>query len=211
MIELSAELADAARGKAMFAGHFRSRIAASAKSLAICRVRRVNWASQALKIDSRCSAATINSTAPDDDTSRWVASLGELMREKLAAVDLIEKPKRAASGPFLADYIAKRKVLVESGKLSQATLLIGRVTHDCLIDFFAPRRDYATYPKVASKISATGYCRPAAGPSSGAVRKRSCDRERRWRKQQHGNDVASPASFSATQCGTDFVSRNPFE
>ncbi len=38
-------------------------------------------------------AASITGTAPDDDTSRWLVEQDQAMREKLAAVGLIDAPK----------------------------------------------------------------------------------------------------------------------
>ena len=77
------------------------------------------------------AAAQITGTAPDDETSRWVAKRDETLRDRLAAVGLIDPPKRATLGPFVADYIAKRKPLVKPG-----TLQGERQTESCLLAFF---------------------------------------------------------------------------
>lgn len=76
-------------------------------------------------------AAKITGTAPDDETTRWVRDRDEALREKLAAVGLIEPPKRATLGLFVADYIAKRAALVKPG-----TLLMERQTQASLLTFF---------------------------------------------------------------------------
>jgi hypothetical protein len=42
------------------------------------------------------------------DMAAWLAGIGEKLRDKLAAVGLIEAPKRAALGEFLRSYILSR-------------------------------------------------------------------------------------------------------
>jgi hypothetical protein len=85
-------------------------------------------------------AAKITGTAPDDDTSRWLIEQDQGMREKLAAVGLIDGPKRSALGPFLDDYMAKRKALVEAGKLKPRTVRNEQRVCDSLIAFFGPKK-----------------------------------------------------------------------
>lgn len=67
-------------------------------------------------------AAKITGTAPDLETSQWLAARDELLHQKLAAVGLVEAPKRAVLGAFLDEYITGRQALVKSGKLSARTL-----------------------------------------------------------------------------------------
>src|SRR5262245_13109264 len=42
------------------------------------------------------------------DTAAWLAGIGPTLREKLAAVGLVEAPRRAALGEFLRSYILAR-------------------------------------------------------------------------------------------------------
>src|SRR4051812_49431111 len=42
------------------------------------------------------------------DTAAWLSEIGEGLKAKLAAVGLIEAPKRAALGEFLRSYILNR-------------------------------------------------------------------------------------------------------
>lgn len=58
------------------------------------------------------NAATITRMAPDDDTSRWVASLGDVLVKKLVKVGLIapRQPVNSTSlANFLAGYLARRQ------------------------------------------------------------------------------------------------------
>ncbi len=80
-------------------------------------------------------SAQVSGTAPEDETTRWVKERDEKLREKLAAVGLIDAPKQATLGPFLADYIAKRKPLVKPG-----TLQGERQTEGSLLAFFGPHK-----------------------------------------------------------------------
>ena len=83
-------------------------------------------------------AAKITGTAPDDETSRWIADCDERLRDKLAAVGLIDVPTRFTLAVFLDSHLAKRQSLVDVGKLSARTLGIDRLTRDCLCDHFGP-------------------------------------------------------------------------
>ena len=85
-------------------------------------------------------AARITGTAPDDDTSRWLVEQDQAMREKLAAVGLIDGPKRSTLGPFLDDYIAKRKALVDAGKLKPRTVRNEQRVRDSLVTYFGPNK-----------------------------------------------------------------------
>src|SRR5262249_55754180 len=42
------------------------------------------------------------------DTGAWLAGIGTALRDKLAAVGLVEAPKRAALGEFLRSYVVRR-------------------------------------------------------------------------------------------------------
>src|SRR5438874_11249754 len=42
------------------------------------------------------------------DTAAWLAGIGAALRDRLAAVGLVEAPKRAVLGEFLRNYILSR-------------------------------------------------------------------------------------------------------
>ena len=54
-------------------------------------------------------AAKIGGQPVPRDTAAWLAGIGTALRDKLAAVGLVESPKRAALGEFLDGFIANRK------------------------------------------------------------------------------------------------------
>lgn len=53
-------------------------------------------------------AAKIGGQPVPRDTAAWLASIGAALRDKLAAVGLVEAPRRAALGEFLRAYILSR-------------------------------------------------------------------------------------------------------
>jgi integrase len=53
-------------------------------------------------------AAKIGGQSVPRDTAAWLTEIGNTLKEKLAAVGLIEAPKRAALGEFLRSYILSR-------------------------------------------------------------------------------------------------------
>src|SRR5262245_62513874 len=53
-------------------------------------------------------AAKIGGQPVPRDTAAWLANIGAALRDKLAAVGLVEAPKRAALGEFLRSYILSR-------------------------------------------------------------------------------------------------------
>ena len=78
-------------------------------------------------------AAKINGAAPDDDTSRWVASVGDDLHAKLAEHGLVSPRAKAAIttlAAFLDGYIAGRTD-VKSG-----TAIVYGHTHRCLVEYF---------------------------------------------------------------------------
>ena len=53
-------------------------------------------------------AAKMNAQPIPRDTSAWLAGVGTTLKDRLAAVELIEAPKRATLGEFLRSYILNR-------------------------------------------------------------------------------------------------------
>src|SRR6516225_8362314 len=53
-------------------------------------------------------AAKIGGQPVPRDTAAWLAGIGDSLRDKLAAVGLVEAPRRAALGEFLRSYILSR-------------------------------------------------------------------------------------------------------
>src|SRR6187551_1946314 len=53
-------------------------------------------------------AAKIGGQPVPRDTAAWLGGVGQQLRDRLAAVDLVEAPKRAVLGEFLTNYVLSR-------------------------------------------------------------------------------------------------------
>lgn len=83
-------------------------------------------------------AAKIGGQPVPRDTAAWLASVGDLLRDKLAAVDLVDAPKRATLGEFLRSYVLNRP------DVKSSTLEVWQQPVRNLVTFFSddkPLRD----------------------------------------------------------------------
>lgn len=83
-------------------------------------------------------AASIAGTAPEGETSRWLADIGDDLHGKLSAVGLAEEREKAAGetlGAFLDSYFAERKATRKPN-----TLIVWGQTRRCLTDYFGERK-----------------------------------------------------------------------
>lgn len=77
----------------------------------------------------------ITGTPPDRETAAWLASLDNVLRNKLAAIGLADaSPDRLRLAEFLDGYIASRK------DLKPATLTVLGHTRRCLVEHFGGQR-----------------------------------------------------------------------
>ena len=156
-------------------------------------------------------AARITGTAPDAETSQWIAARDEGLLAKLAAVGLIDGPKRSTLGEFLKDYIAGRQALVDADKLSKRTLGIDKLTSDCLCEFFGLHKSLRDISEGdASDFRnwlLTSGSRPAkrCGPAN-VVRRRGPLDEPTVRKR-----CAIASRFLRYAKDHDLIHRNPFD
>ena len=82
-------------------------------------------------------AAKMNATAPDDDTSRWVASIGDELHAKLAEHGLTSPRAKAqvvTLATFLDGYIAK-----QTDKKRSTIVCLTQCRND-LVEFFGADR-----------------------------------------------------------------------
>ena len=79
-------------------------------------------------------SAKISGTAPDDETSRWVAGLDDVLQERLAKVGLIKRRGSALLGEFLDNYVATRS------DVKFSTLLNWGHTVRNLKEYFGPNK-----------------------------------------------------------------------
>src|SRR5262245_46526698 len=75
-------------------------------------------------------AAKINGQPVGRDTAVWLTGIGAALRDKLAAVGLVDAPKRAVLGEFLQAYILSRP------DVKPATLEVWQQPCRNLTDFF---------------------------------------------------------------------------
>lgn len=76
--------------------------------------------------------AAISGHAPDDQTSRWVAGLDDLLVGKLAQAGLVPKRESSTLGPFVDGYIESR---TDVKAFTKNTYISGRAS---LLRFFGP-------------------------------------------------------------------------
>ena len=79
-------------------------------------------------------AAAMSGHAPDQETARWVASLGSVLANRLAKAGLIEPPEKEALGDFISRYIELRH------DVKPNTKKVWRQTWRHLVDFFGSDR-----------------------------------------------------------------------
>src|SRR5262245_35081609 len=79
----------------------------SRKSIRLGKCDRKSTEAMARHVEALL-AAKIGGQPVLRETAVWVAGIGATLRDKLAAVGLIEAPKRAALGEFLRSYILTR-------------------------------------------------------------------------------------------------------
>ncbi len=82
------------------------------------------------------AAAVGSGTAPDSDTVKWLASVGDDLHSRLAAVGLVENRKMATAtlGQWLQDYRSRR------GDVAEATRTIYGIVTNRLLAFFSADR-----------------------------------------------------------------------
>src|SRR5262245_54819262 len=79
----------------------------SRKTIRLGKCGRKSAEAIARHVEALLAARIVGQPVPRD-TAGWLAGIGAKLRDKLAAVGLIEAPKRAALGEFLQSYILTR-------------------------------------------------------------------------------------------------------
>ncbi len=105
-------------------------------------------------------AAKINGTAPDVDTSRWAASVGDELHAKLAEHGLVAaraKFEQTTLGPFLEGYIASRS------DVKRSTVIVYGHTKRCLVEYFGADRPLASITPAGADDWRRWLSRPADG------------------------------------------------
>ncbi len=90
---------------------------------------------EAIKVKmERLSANALSGHAADDDTSRWVTSLDDVLHDKLAKVGLVEARTASSVRLFVDEYVSKRSDV----KASTAT--VWRRARNHMAAFFGDRQ-----------------------------------------------------------------------
>src|SRR6516164_1972809 len=79
----------------------------SRKGIRLGKIDRKSANAIARHVEALLSAKIGGQPVPRD-TAVWLARIGPALRDKLAAVGLVEAPKRAVLGQFLRSYILSR-------------------------------------------------------------------------------------------------------
>ena len=77
------------------------------------------------------AGAKLSGSTPSDETSRWLASINDSLRDKLAAVGLAERRESAVLGEFVHQYIDNRCETIRPG-----TMQVWKLTQQNLQAFF---------------------------------------------------------------------------
>ena len=82
------------------------------------------------------NASRISNTPIEDATARWLNGIGEIFREKLVEVGLIDDRGSTLLGMFLKQYLKTRNDLVRIGELTRGTLNNEENVCDSLLAYF---------------------------------------------------------------------------
>jgi len=145
-----------------------------------------------MRVESLLTAKRMNESL-DDATSNWLADLDDDFRDRLAAVGLIDPPARTLLGPFVADYIEKRKstIKVSTGNTDRQTEL-------SLLAYFGPSKRLRDITEGDAE-DFRNYLLTTGGPPE-KIKGTIVGSARRWPKRQSASDAASPARSCATRC-----------
>ena len=153
-------------------------------------------------------------TAPPLATSQWLASLDSKLYAKLVAVGLAASRSPALAptlGKFLDDYIAKRELLVGSGKLNADTLRIDKVTRDNSVAHFGADAELAKVNEGDAADFRTFLLTTVGAPVKRCGPETVIRSERPWLVTTARNRCAVASRFFRDAVRRGLVANNPFE
>jgi len=121
------------------------------------------------------------------DTAAWLEGIGPRLRAKLAAVGLVEAPKRAALGEFLDGFIANRKPTAAPNTISNLEQAKRR-----LVEHFGAKRDMSTITPTDAETWAAALAEKYAPATAG----RTIKRARQFFKAAMRNKLVSENVFT---------------
>lgn len=131
-------------------------------------------------------AAKIGGQPITRDTAAWVANIGPSLRDKLAAVGLVEARKRAALGEFLDGFIANRKPTAAPNTITNLEQAKRR-----LVEHFSADQDLAAI----TPADAEAWAAALAGKYAPATAGRTIKRARQFFKAALRNKLVAENVF----------------
>lgn len=131
-------------------------------------------------------AAKIGGQPVARDTAAWLANIGSKLRDKLAAVGLVEAIKRAALGEFLDAFIANRKATAAPNTITNLEQAKRR-----LVEHFDAGRDMASI----TLADAEGWAAALAEKYAPATAGRTIKRARQFFKAAWRNKLVTENVF----------------
>jgi integrase len=113
-------------------------------------------------------AAKISGQPIPRDTAAWLAGIGVALRDKLAAVGLVEPQQRATLGEFLDAFIANRRATAAPNTLTNLEQAKRR-----LVEYFGAGRDIASITPADAEAWAAALAEKYAPATAGRTIKRA--------------------------------------
>jgi integrase len=113
-------------------------------------------------------AAKIGGQPVPRDTAAWLGNIGAALRDKLAAVGLVETPKRAVLGEFLDSFIANRRPTAAQNTITNLEQAKRR-----LVEHFGANRDMGTITPADAESWAAALAEKYAPATAGRTIKRA--------------------------------------
>lgn len=156
------------------------------KAIRLGKIDRKSADAIARHVEALVTAKT-NGLSLARSTAVWLEGTGPRLRAKLAAVGLIEAPKRAALGPFLHSFIANREPMAAPNTITNLKQAERR-----LVEHFGADRDMSTM----TPADAEGWAAALAEKYAPATAGRTIKRARQFFKAALRNKLVSENVFT---------------
>jgi integrase len=157
----------------------------SRKTIRLGKIDRKSAESIARHVEALLSAKIGGQPVPRD-TAAWLVTIGAALRDKLAAVGLVEATQRAALGEFLDAFIANRKPTAAPNTITNLEQAKRR-----LVEYFGAGRDMASI----TPADAEGWAATLAEKYAPATAGRTIKRARQFFKAALRNKLVAENVF----------------
>src|SRR5262245_46383155 len=137
------------------------------KTIRLGKIDRKSTEAIARHVEALLAAKIAGQPVPRD-TAAWLANIGAALLDKLAAVGLVEAPKRAGLGEFLDGFIANRKPTAAPNTITNLEQAKRR-----LVEHFGADRDPATITPAEAEAWAAVLAEKYAPATAGRTIKRA--------------------------------------